>query len=155
MARKKKIDSSKTLMDSMLDYLEIEQGSQKDERMNKRNLKKFLKQIADSYERQIVEDIVRKMKDNIENEMDNEPDGDEIDDWLDDTKGSNNDDKKLPGIPPNIYDNPIGDDFNPEIEKFLAWLSAVLYSGDHKIEISSSGNKTNILLIKLDKNGRK
>lgn len=152
MARKKKVESITTQMDSMLSYFEIEQGSDRDEKMTKTNLKKFLKKISDSYERQVVEDFVRKLKDKMDEDMNNEIGMDDDDDpFMDMDMDNSFEEKKAP----NIFDNPPDGDFNPEIERFLAWLSAVLYSGDHKIEISTNGNKTNILLIKLGKNGRK
>ena len=149
MARKQKVVIDRTKMDSMLDYLEIGQGSTKDERLSKRDLKNLLDQITSAYERQIVEDVVQKLKDKMQEDMDNEDDGmmGDFDEASDDFDHQD----KLP----NIFDNPPDEDFNPEIEKFLAWVSAVLYSGDHKIEISHKGNKTHIVFIKLDPNGRK
>lgn len=151
MARKQKVIVDRTKMDSMLDYLEIGQGSTKDERLSKRDLKKLLEQITSAYERQIVEDVVQKLKDKMQEDMDNEDEDADMMGEFDEKPDDFGKQDKLP----NIFDNPPDEDFNPEIEKFLAWVSAVLYSGDHKIEISHKGNETRIVFIKLDPNGRK
>jgi hypothetical protein len=46
---------------------------------------------------------------------------------------------------------------NPEIEKFITWISDLLYSADHKVVITEEGNITNVRLEKIKKKrgGRK
>lgn len=146
MSRKQKIKNTRTKLDSMLDYLEIEQGGSRNEKMSKRELKRFIDKITVSQERQVVEDVVRKLKDKLQEDMDNELEDSVNEDFIDERDGE---------MFLNDQDITPDSEFDPEIEKVLAWLSAVLYSGDYKIQISSKDNKTQILLIKLNTNDRK
>ena len=155
---------------SMLNYYQIELGGNKDEKMSKREQKKFLDNLNSAYDAYAVQDILSKIKDKIKG---NKPPEEESDDpFFDSIKGQSDDEPNAPENPfpldmnsiskafsniPNNGKMPFG--MNPEIEMFINWLSDLLYSADHKVVVreSDDGLTTNIELQKIKKKrgGRK
>jgi hypothetical protein len=155
---------------SMLNYYQIELGGNKDEKMSKREQKKFLDNLNSAYDAYAVQDILSKIKDKIKG---NKPPEEESDDpFFDSIKGKSDDESNAPENPfpldmnsiskafsniPNNGKMPFG--MNPEIEMFINWLSDLLYSADHKVVVreSDDGLTTNIELQKIKKKrgGRK
>jgi len=154
---------------SMLNYYEIDMGGSKDEKLSKREQKKFLDTFNSAYDAYAVQDILSKIKDKIQG---NKPKDDEDSDpFFDNIKGddeeSNTPENKFPldmnsiskafGNVPNNGKMPFG--LNPEIEMFINWISDLLYSADHKVVIKESddGLTTHIELQKIKKKrgGRK
>ena len=156
---------------SMLNYYEIDMGGSKDEKLSKREQKKFLDNLNSNLDSYAVQDILSKIKDKIKG---NKPKDDEEseDPFFDNIKGQSDDETSSPENPfpldmnsiskafsnvPNNGKMPFG--FNPEIEMFINWISDLLYSADHKVVIKESddGLTTNIELQKIKKKrgGRK
>lgn len=146
---------------SMLDYFQIEMSGGKDEKMNKREQKKFLDNLNANYDAQTVHDIFSKIKDKFKNERPEEDE--ESDDPFFDSLKKDSDKNKKDDF---HFDSPfpMSDKFmpwgkgsfgpiNPEIEKFLDWMTDLLYSADHKVTITEEGNITNIKLEKIKKKG--
>ena len=154
----------------MLNYYQIDLGGSKDEKMTKREQKKFLDTLNSSYDAQTMQDILSKIKDKIKG---NKPPDEESDDpFFDSIKGQSDDETPTPENPfpldmnsiskafgniPNSGQLPFG--MNPQIEKFINWISDTLYSADHKVVIKESddGQITYIELQKIKKKrgGRK
>jgi len=143
---------------SMLNYLEVDMNGKKDEKMSKRELTKFLdsfNQILDFY---MLQEIMKKIKENRQSDMDDEekddfmppPPSDEFDDKFEDHMknpenffgGSN----KKNNSPKNWNDS-----IDTDINKFLKWLTMVLYSGDHSVIITEDKGGINIRLVKINK----
>ena len=142
---------------SMLNYYEVSMGGKKDEKMTKKELQRFLdtfNQILDFY---MLQDIMKKIKEKRQEEMeDNESDDfmlppQELPDTDDETFenemknpedffGSKKDKEKN-------FNDPIDTDVN----KFLKWLTMLLYSGDHSVIITEDKNGINIKLVKINK----
>jgi hypothetical protein len=156
-------------MKSMLNYYQIDIGGVKDEKMTKRNQKKFLDNLNANYDAHTINDLLSKIKDKI---RDNKPKDEESDDpFFDKLKeGSESDFSNLNdtfpkdmNMPPKGFGSGGIDDgilpfgMNPDIENFINWLSDLLYSADHAVTITEKGDVTNIKLEKLKKKrgGRK
>jgi hypothetical protein len=155
-------------MKSMLNYYQIDMGGSKNEKMTKRDQKKFLDNLNVNFDTHTVNDLLSKIKDKIQ---DNKPQDEESDDpFFDKLKeGSESDffrdtshytDMNMPpkGLGFGGFGGgnlPFG--MNPDIENFINWLSDLLYSADHKVIISEEGEITNIRLEKIKKKrgGRK
>ena len=157
-------------MKSMLNYYQIDMGGKKDEKMNKREQKKFLDTLNANYDAHTVQDILSKIKDKFKNNKSKEEESD--DPFFDNIRGNSEEETPTPENPfpldmnsiskafsnvPNSGKMPFG--MNPEIEMFINWISDLLYSADHKVVIKESddGLTTNIELqkIKKKKGGRK
>jgi hypothetical protein len=160
-AREKKLKS-------MLNYYGIDMAPVKDEKMTKKDQKNFLDTFNRNYDTYAVQDILKKIKDKLKNNLDNPEEND--DPFF---KNLNKEDEEsgehFPMDPNSKSDRRIGYndpemqnfgfmDLNPEIEKFISWVSDLLYSADHKVVISEEGgNITHIRLEKIKKKrgGRK
>ena len=147
---------------TMLNYYEVDLRGGKDEKMSKKNLSRFLDNFNQIYDFYTLEDIMRKIKEKRKEEMDGEDD--EKDDFMmtpselpksDEDKFEDEmmkntesffDKKDLKGKDKNFND-PIDTDIN----KFLKWLTMLLYSGDHSVIITEDKNGINIKLIKINK----
>jgi len=154
----------------MLNYYQIDLGGSKDEKMSKREQKKFLDTLNGNYDTQTVQDILQKVRDKLKG---NKPPQDEDSDpFFDSIKGQSEDENISPENPFPLDMNSISKAFgdfskiggmsfgmNPEIEKFINWISDTLYSSDHKVVIKESddGQITYIELQKIKKKrgGRK
>lgn len=150
---------------SMLNYYQIDMGGRRDEKMSKRDQKKFLDNLNASYDAHIVQDILSKIKDKIKG---NNPKDEESEDpFFDSIQGQSDEESNSPENPFPLDMNSISKAFgnkmpfgmNPEIEMFINWISDLLYSADHKVVIKESddGLTTNIELQKIKKKrgGRK
>jgi len=155
---------------SMLNYYQIDLDGNRDEKMNKREQKKFLDNLNSNYDSQAVQDILSKIRDRIKG---NKPPQDEESDdsFFDYIKNKSNEEPNLPENPFPIDMNSISKAFgsfpngklpfgmNPKIEMFINWISDLLYSADHTVVIKESddGLITNIELQKIKKKrgGRK
>lgn len=144
-------------MESMLNYFQIETGGTRDEKMTKKEKKEFLDKFNLNYETESVMDILSKLSDKFNNKEGGENEEDEpfnqfIDFNADDEpefETDQNKDKKLDGSALNKYG------FNPEIEKFIIWISNLLYSSDHIVVVTEDKDAgvTNIRLEKIKKKG--
>lgn len=160
---------NETQMKSMLNYYQIDMGGGRDEKMSKREQKKFLDSLNSNLDSYAVQDIFSKIKDKMTG---NNPKDEESDDpFFDNIKGSDDEtptpENQFPldlnaiskafGVPPNNGKIPFG--LNPEIEMFINWMSDLLYSADHTVVIKESedGKITYIELQKIKKKrgGRK
>jgi hypothetical protein len=141
---------------SMLNYYEVDLKGVKDEKMDKKDLNKFLDKFNQFMDYYILQEIISKIKskrDDIEKYDDEE----EIDPMLkpkDEKKPKINvDDEKLFGD--NETDEPGFENFNDpidtDINKFLKWLTLMLYSGDHSVIITEDKTGINIRLVKINK----
>lgn len=137
----------------MLNYYQIDMGGTRDEKLNKKEKKDFLDRLNASYDAHTVHDILSKIRDKFQNKP--QEDDEEKDPFFDSLKDSDEFRKEEPLFPPGGMgfhkDEPFG--INPEIEKFLDWMTNLLYSADHKVIISEEGDITNIKLQKIKKRG--
>jgi hypothetical protein len=150
---------------SMLNYFEIDMGGTRNEKMTKQDAKNFFDKFNSIYDGYTVEEIVKKIRDKQTDDIDNEEDKDPFFDSLKDEADGKSDtgDKQNPFFnnfkPPFDFGSrqPQGLNINPEIEKFLDWMTDLLYSADHKVVISEEGNITHIKLqkIKSKRGGKK
>jgi hypothetical protein len=143
---------------SMLNYYEVNMGGKKDEKMSKKELQRFLdtfNQILDFY---MLQDIMKKIKEKRQEEMEDNEDKDDFlfppselpkneDETFEDEMknpesffGSKKDKEKN-------FNDPIDTDVN----KFLKWLTMLLYSGDHTVIITEDKSGINIKLVKINK----
>lgn len=155
---------------SMLNYYQIDTGGNKDEKLSKREQKKFLDNLNENYDAQTVQDILQKVRDKLKG---NKPQDEDSDDpFFDSIKGRDDEESNIPENPFPLDMNSISKAFgnvqhggknpfglNPDIEMFINWISDLLYSADHKVVIKESddGLTTNIELQKIKKKrgGRK
>ena len=143
---------------SMLNYLEVDMNGKKDEKMSKKELTTFLdsfNQILDFY---MLQEIMKKIKENRQSEMDDEekddfmppPPSDEFDDKFENhLKNSENffgGSAKKNNSPKDWNDS-----IDTDINKFLKWLTMLLYSGDHSVIITEDKGGINIRLVKINK----
>ena len=149
---------------SMLNYYGIDMIPVKDEKMTRQQTKDFLDRLNNSYDAQTVSDIFNKIRDKFNQNMDN-PDEENNDPFFDSLKKEEQDSENHFPLDMNSFsdrrigysdkDNLFG--FNPDIERFIGWVSQLLYSADHKVVISDEGDTTHIRLEKIKKKrgGRK
>ena len=143
---------------SMLNYYEVNMGGKKDEKMTKKELQKFLdtfNQILDFY---MLEEIIKKIKEKRQEEME---DGEDKDDFMfPPSELPKYDDETFEeemNKPENFFDNKkdknknFNDPIDTDINRFLKWLTMILYTGDHSIIITEDKNGINIKLIKINK----
>jgi hypothetical protein len=151
---------------SMLNYFEIDMGGTRNEKMTKRDAENFFDKFNSIYDGYTVEELVKKIRDRQPDDIDDEKNNDPFFDSLKDETG---DKDGTSGVGKN--QNPFFNNFkppfdfgsmqppgiNPEIEKFLDWMTDLLYSADHKVVISEEGNITHIKLqkIKSKRGGKK
>ena len=155
-------------LQSMLNYYGIDMTSVKDEKMNKKEQRDFLDTFNRNYDSYAVQDILKKVRDKLKDNLDNPEEND--DPFFNNLKKDEEDSGRDFPLDPNDFsdrrighNNPEMQNFgfmnlNPEIEKFITWVSDLLYSADHKVVISEEGaNITHIRLEKIKKKrgGRK
>lgn len=145
---------------SMLNYFEVDLKGQKDEKMDKKDLKKFLDKFNNIMDYYVLQDIISKIKGQREEKQKfDDEDEDEIDPML-----KPKDEQKPPKINIDDSDKLFGEDeldsgnfenlndpIDTDINKFLKWLTLVLYSGDHSVIITEDKNGIYIKLIKINK----
>lgn len=150
----------------MLSYYEIDFGGKRDEKMNKKDLQKFINTFNSNYDAQVIQDILGKIKDKFKNRNQEEND-DPFFNSLDSIKNNENEDGTsdenqidFPSLSTNSFGKgklpfglnpPFG--MNPDIENFINWISDTLYSSDHKVIITEENGITNIRLEKIKKKG--
>lgn len=144
---------------SMLNYYEVNLTGGKDEKLNKKDLNKFLDKFNQSMDYYILQDIMSKIKNMREKEQDDEDIEDEIDPMLQPksnqkpTPKKNEDDDFLfneDKINGNSFDK-LNDPIDTDINKFLRWLTLILYTGDHTVLVTEDKNGIYIKLIKINK----
>lgn len=146
---------------SMLNYYEVNMGGKKDEKMTKKELQKFLdtfNQILDFY---MLQEIMKKIKEKRQEEMGE----DEKDDFMmpppELPKFDDEDtfEDEVMKNPENFFgkkdlkgkDKNFNDPIDTDVNKFLKWLTMLLYSGDHSVIITEDKNGINIKLVKINK----
>lgn len=149
---------------SMLNYFQIDMEGSRDEKMTKKQKDDFIDRLNANYDAHTVRDVFQKIQDKFKDKKD---EGEE-DPFFDSLNEDEKEDSFLNHFPKDLnspsgpksggFGNlPFG--LNPEIEKFIGWLSDLLYSADHKVIIKESedGMTTNIELQKIKKKrgGRK
>lgn len=149
-------------MKSMLNYFEIDMHGTRDEKMTKKESTEFLDKFNAIYDSYMVEEIMKKIRGNQE-PLQNEETDESEDPFFDSLKSGDDDatSNENPFFnnmkPPFDFGSKQPFGINPEIEKFLDWMTNLLYSADHKVVISEEGNITHIKLqkIKSKRGGKK
>jgi predicted nucleic acid-binding protein len=146
---------------SMLNYYEVNLSGGHDERMSKKELNKFLDNLNQIYDFYTLQEIMKKIKDKRKEELDEDEDRDDFmfppkeedqteKDTFENEMMKNPEDffgkKDIDGKNKNFND-PIDTDIN----KFLKWLTMLLYSGDHSVIITEDKTGINIRLVKINK----
>jgi len=142
----------------MLNYYEVNLGGKRDEKMSKKALSRFLDNLNQMYDFYTLQEIMKKIKDKRREELGDDderddymmPPNDEDGDTFENEMMKNPEDffgkNKLPDKERNFND-PIDTDIN----KFLKWLTMILYSGDHSVIITEDKGGINIRLVKINK----
>ena len=145
---------------SMLNYYEVNMGGKKDEKMSKKELQRFLdtfNQILDFY---MLQDIMKKIKEKRQEEMEDNEDKDDF--LFPSSELPKNEDETFEDEMKNPEDffgkkdfkrkkDNFNDPIDTDVNKFLKWLTMLLYSGDHSVIITEDKNGINIKLIKINK----
>jgi hypothetical protein len=142
---------------SMLNYYEVDLNGIKDEKMDKKSLNKFLDKFNQFMDYYILQEIISKIKSKRDDKEKFEEEDDEIDPMLNSNFGSNDSKDKMNNDEMSTDDtefdnfenmnNPIETDIN----KFLKWLTLMLYSGEHSVIITEDKSGINIRLVKINK----
>jgi hypothetical protein len=155
-------------IESMLNYYGIQMSGDRDEKMTKKDQKNFLDRLNSNYDAHTVQDILSKISDKFKNKKDDFDEENDDPFFKNLNKDSEEFDNPFPMDPNSHSDRRIGyndnemqnfgfGSLNPEIEKFIGWISDLLYSADHKVTITEEGGITNVRLEKIKKKrgGRK
>ena len=143
---------------SMLNYYEVDLRGDKDEKMTKKALSRFLDNFNQIYDFYTLQYIMKKIKDKKKEELGDEeekddfmmPSNDEESDTFENEMMKNPEDffgKKDLDEKNKNFNDPIDTDVN----KFLKWLTMLLYSGDHSVIITEDKTGINIRLVKINK----
>ncbi len=144
---------------SMLNYYEVDLGGKKDEKMTKKELNRFLDNLNQIYDFYTLQEIMKKIKDNRKEEL---GDDEEKDDFMLPPKDEEEKDtfeNEMMKNPENFFgkkdlkgkDKNFNDPIDTDINKFLKWLTMILYSGDHSVIITEDKTGINIKLVKINK----
>ena len=143
---------------SMLNYYEVNLGGKKDEKMTKKALSRFLDNFNQLYDFYTLQEIMKKIKDKRKEELGDE---DERDDFMMPSKDEEDDtfENEMMKNPEDFFgknnlkgkDKNFNDPIDTDINKFLKWLTMVLYSGDHSVIITEDKGGINIRLVKINK----
>ncbi len=144
---------------SMLNYYEVDLGGKKDEKMTKKELNRFLDNLNQIYDFYTLQEIMKKIKDNRKEEL---GDDEEKDDFMIPPKDEEEKDtfeNEMMKNPENFFgkkdlkgkDKNFNDPIDTDINKFLKWLTMILYSGDHSVIITEDKTGINIKLVKINK----
>ena len=142
----------------MLNYFEISSKGSKDEKLNKKEITKFLDTFWRMYDlltvQEIVDKIKQKRKDETSLPFDNE-DEDFNEEFNEDSMFPSEEDTDDTLFNKETKSNESNTNFNDpistDINKFLRWLTLILYSGNHSVIISEDINGIFIKLIKIKK----
>jgi hypothetical protein len=144
---------------SMLNYYEVDLRGGKDEKMTKKALNRFLDNFNQIYDFYTLQDIMKKIKDKRKEELGDE---DEKDDFMLPSKDDDDDDtfeNEMMKNPEDFFakkdltdkNKNFNDPIDTDINKFLKWLTMILYSGDHSVIITEDKGGINIRLVKINK----
>jgi len=145
---------------SMLNYYEVNLRGGKDEKMTKKALSRFLDNFNQIYDFYTLEEIMRKIKEKRKEEMGED---EERDFMMPPPESSKNDDDifedEMTKNPENFFgkkdlkgkDKNFNDPIDTDVNKFLKWLTMLLYSGDHTVIITEDKTGINIKLVKINK----
>lgn len=143
---------------TMLNYYEVSMGGKKDEKMSKKELQKFLdtfNQILDFY---MLQEIMKKIKEKRQEEMEDPEDKDDF--MFPPSELPKNEDEDFEteiNKSENFFrsdkdkDKNFNDPIDTDVNKFLKWLTMLLYSGDHTVIITEDKTGINIKLVKINK----
>jgi hypothetical protein len=144
---------------SMLNYYEVDFQGKKDEKMTKKALSKFLDTFNHIYDFYTLQDIMKKIKDKRKDEIGDEGvEGD--DDFIMPSKDEEDAfENNMMKNPENFFgktdsydkNKNFNDPIDTDINKFLKWLTILLYSGDHSVIITEDKTCINIRLVKINK----
>jgi hypothetical protein len=138
----------------MLNYFEISSKGSKDEKLNKKELTTFLDTFWRIYDlltvHEIVEKIKQKRKDETPPPFDNE-DEDFNEDFMFPSEEDTDDTLFNKETKSNESNTNLNDPISTDVNKFLRWLTLILYSGNHSVIISEDKNGIFIKLIKINK----
>jgi len=143
---------------SMLNYYEVNLGGKKDEKMTKKALSRFLDNFNQLYDFYTLQEIMKKIKDKRKEDL---GDDDERDDFMMPPKDEEEDtfENEMMKNPEDFFgknnlkgkDKNFNDPIDTDINKFLKWLTMILYSGDHSVIITEDKGGINIRLVKINK----
>ena len=138
-------------LQSMLNYFEVDLNGKKDEKLSKKELSSFLYKFNQMLDFQILQEILQKLKEKRgSGESDEFEDEDEDYDPMIPPKKSNTENLDFNSLSNNKSDN-LNDPIDGDINKFLKWLTLILYSGDHSVIITEDKGGINIRLVKINK----
>ena len=143
---------------SMLNYYEVDLRGKKDERMSKKELTRFLDTLNQVYDFYTLQEIMKKIKDKRKEEI---GDDEEKDDFMMPPSDSENEtfENEMMKNPEDFFgkkdldskNKNFNDPIDTDINKFLKWLTMLLYSGDHSVIITEDKTGINIRLVKINK----
>ncbi len=146
---------------SMLNYYEVDLSGGKDERMSKKELNKFLDNFNQIYDFYTLQEIMKKIKDKRKEELDDDEDKDDFMLPLKDEDQTEKDtfENEMMKNPEDFFgkkdltdkNKNFNDPIDTDINKFLKWLTMILYSGDHSVIITEDKSGINIKLVKINK----
>lgn len=147
---------------SMLNYYEVDLKGNKDEKMSKEDLKFFLNKFNNILDYYILQDIIQNIKKGRDDKKDENFDIFNYDDGEDEDEDPMLPKKENKKDKDNIKNNKkednddedefdLNDPISTDINKFLKWLTLVLYSGDHSVIITEDKNGIYIKLVKINK----
>jgi hypothetical protein len=146
---------------SMLNYYEVDLRGSKDEKMTKKALTRFLDNFNQIYDFYTLQEIMKKIKDKRKEELGDEVEKDDF--MLPPSDLPSSDEQKFEDEmmknPENFFgkkdidgkDKNFNDPIDTDINKFLKWLTMILYSGDHSVIITEDKTGINIKLVKINK----
>ena len=143
---------------SMLNYYEVDLRGKKDEKMTKKALSRFLDSFNQIYDFYTLQEIMKKIKDKRKEEI---GDDEEKDDFMMPPSDSENEtfENEMMKNPEDFFgkkdldskNKNFNDPIDTDINKFLKWLTMLLYSGDHSVIITEDKTGINIKLVKINK----
>jgi hypothetical protein len=143
---------------SMLNYYEVDLRGKKDEKMTKKALSRFLDSFNQIYDFYTLQEIMKKIKDKRKEEI---GDDEEKDDFMMPPSDSENEtfENEMMKNPEDFFgkkdldskNKNFNDPIDTDINKFLKWLTMLLYSGDHSVIITEDKTGINIRLVKINK----
>jgi hypothetical protein len=138
---------------SMLNYFEIDLTGKKDEKLSGEKLNTYLNRFNQFMDYYILEEIIKDIKNARENKDFEEGDDIEEDDdpMLPNQNNKNNKPSKNDKSDNDLESFDFNDPIDTDINKFLKWLTMLLYSGDHSVIITEDKTGINIKLVKINK----
>jgi hypothetical protein len=143
---------------SMLNYYEVDLRGKKDEKMTKKALSRFLDSFNQIYDFYTLQEIMKKIKDKRKEEI---GDDEEKDDFMMPPSDSESEtfENEMMKNPEDFFgkkdldskNKNFNDPIDTDINKFLKWLTMLLYSGDHSVIITEDKTGINIKLVKINK----